>query len=99
MSVPPAVAPAAALSQFSEPTRTWFAETFARPTEAQAGAWAATARGHSVLVSAPTGSGKTLVAFLAAVDRLATTPPAVGAGTRASTCRRRRPWPTTSTAT
>ena len=59
-----------ALARFSEPTRAWFAASFAAPTPAQEGAWAATADGQSALVSAPTGSGKTLAAFLAALDRL-----------------------------
>ncbi len=62
------------LAAFSAPTRAWFAEAFAGPTEAQVQAWQATADGESVLVSAPTGSGKTLAAFLAAIDRLATQP-------------------------
>ncbi len=61
-----------ALARFSEPTRAWFAASFAAPTPAQEGAWAATADGESALVSAPTGSGKTLAAFLAALDRLLT---------------------------
>lgn len=63
-----------ALPQFSAPTREWFTETFGAPTPAQAGAWSAIADGHHALVVAPTGSGKTLSAFLWALDRLATTP-------------------------
>jgi len=62
------------LSRFSEPTRTWFRAAFAAPTPAQAGAWAAIASGHHTLVVAPTGSGKTLSAFLASIDALLTTP-------------------------
>lgn len=62
------------LSRFSEPTRTWFRAAFAEPTSAQAGAWASIASGHHTLVVAPTGSGKTLSAFLASIDRLLTTP-------------------------
>src|SRR5688572_27621248 len=62
------------LSGFSEPTRTWFRAAFAEPTPAQAGAWASIASGHHTLVVAPTGSGKTLSAFLASIDRLLTTP-------------------------
>ncbi|ACQ80703.1 DEAD/H associated domain protein [Beutenbergia cavernae DSM 12333] len=59
-----------ALAAFSEPTRTWFAESFPAPTEAQAGAWEAIAGGDHALVVAPTGSGKTLAAFLWALDAL-----------------------------
>lgn len=62
------------LAEFSEPTRTWFRAAFAEPTAAQAGAWDAIRRGRHTLVVAPTGSGKTLSAFLAGIDRLLTTP-------------------------
>ncbi|ADD43842.1 DEAD/DEAH box helicase [Stackebrandtia nassauensis] len=62
------------LAAFSRPTRAWFAERFGAPTPAQAGAWEAIARGDNALVVAPTGSGKTLSAFLWSLDRLATTP-------------------------
>ncbi|MCY7395496.1 MAG: ATP-dependent helicase [Nocardioides sp.] len=58
------------LSRFSEPTRTWFGAAFAAPTPAQAGAWAAIGAGRHALVVAPTGSGKTLSAFLWSLDRL-----------------------------
>lgn len=61
--------------EFSTSTAGWFNETFAEPTPAQLGAWAAIAAGHHTLVVAPTGSGKTLAAFLSAIDRLATGTP------------------------
>jgi len=48
----------------------WFDATFAAPTEAQAAAWPAIAAGRHTLIAAPTGSGKTLTAFLAALDGL-----------------------------
>jgi ATP-dependent Lhr-like helicase len=48
----------------------WFGRTFAAPTEAQAAAWPAIHAGRNTLVAAPTGSGKTLTAFLAALDAL-----------------------------
>ncbi|MDN5895470.1 MAG: DEAD/DEAH box helicase, partial [Nocardioides sp.] len=63
------------LEQFSEPTRAWFTAAFAEPTPAQAGAWQAIGNGRHTLVVAPTGSGKTLSAFLWSIDKLATTPP------------------------
>ncbi len=62
-------------SDFSPATRAWFAGAFAAPTPAQTGAWRAISAGRHALVVAPTGSGKTLSAFLWALDRLTTTPP------------------------
>ncbi len=59
---------------FSESTRAWFGDAFTAPTPAQLGTWEAVGRGDNVLTVAPTGSGKTLAAFLASVDRLASTP-------------------------
>lgn len=59
-----------ALAHFSAPTRTWFAGAFSAPTAAQAGAWKAISAGQHALIVAPTGSGKTLSAFLWALDRL-----------------------------
>ena len=67
------------LAQFSPGTRTWFERTFAAPTPAQAQGWPAIASGSHVLIQAPTGSGKTLTAFLSAIDRLNGTP---GTGVR-----------------
>ncbi|MEU1788855.1 ATP-dependent helicase [Streptomyces sparsogenes] len=64
-----------ALDGFSPATRGWFTGAFTAPTAAQEGAWRAIGEGSDVLVVAPTGSGKTLAAFLAALDRLASTPP------------------------
>src|ERR1700710_629718 len=60
------------LSRSSEPTRRWFAAAFAEPTPAQVGAWEAIGAGKHALVVAPTGSGKTLSAFLWSLDRLMT---------------------------
>ncbi|MGH2446886.1 MAG: Lhr family helicase [Candidatus Limnocylindria bacterium] len=62
------------LAPFSEPTRTWFAEAFAEPTQAQELGWAAISGGSHALIHAPTGSGKTLAAFLWCLDRLMTEP-------------------------
>ena len=65
---------AAVLGRFSAPTREWFAGAFPAPTAAQLGAWEAISGGAHALVVAPTGSGKTLSAFLWALDRLAGRP-------------------------
>ncbi len=62
------------LSGFSAPTREWFTAAFAAPTPAQAGAWEAISKGRHALVVAPTGSGKTLSAFLWSLDRLMSEP-------------------------
>jgi ATP-dependent helicase Lhr and Lhr-like helicase len=48
----------------------WFRAHFPAPTAAQAGAWPLIHARRSTLVAAPTGSGKTLTAFLAALDEL-----------------------------
>ncbi|MEO7050357.1 MAG: DEAD/DEAH box helicase [Rhodanobacter sp.] len=48
----------------------WFAQRFSAPTAAQAAAWPTIGAGQHTLVAAPTGSGKTLTAFLAAIDAL-----------------------------
>ncbi|MFF4599947.1 ATP-dependent helicase [Amycolatopsis sp. NPDC001319] len=65
------------LDLFSPATRTWFEGAFAAPTAAQEGAWRAAHAGQHALVVAPTGSGKTLSAFLWALDRLSVEPPPV----------------------
>lgn len=62
------------LDVFSAPTRTWFEAAFAAATPAQVGAWQAVSAGRNALVVAPTGSGKTLSAFLWSLDRIATEP-------------------------
>ncbi len=59
------------LDRFSPATAAWFRSNFAAPTAAQAGAWEAISSGQHTLVVAPTGSGKTLSAFLWALDGLA----------------------------
>ncbi len=74
-----------AMASFSEPVRTWFADTFGAPTAVQARAWEAIARGENALVIAPTGSGKTLAAFLWAIDGLM--------GQKAAAAARGEKWP------
>lgn len=48
----------------------WFRSELGVPTPAQRGAWPAIAAGDDTFVVAPTGTGKTLAAFLAAIDRV-----------------------------
>ena len=52
--------------------RQWFAQRYGRPTAIQRQAWPLIARGEHVLLSAPTGSGKTMTAFLWAMNELIT---------------------------
>src|ERR1044072_772008 len=77
--------PLAALERFSAPTREGCGGASARPGPAQSGAWEAIADGRHALVVAPTGSGKTLSAFLWAIDRLLSSEPAAGKSERRST--------------
>jgi ATP-dependent Lhr-like helicase len=57
---------------FHPVTARWFSERVGVPTEVQLRTWPVVAAGEHVLVSAPTGTGKTLAAFLEALDRLLT---------------------------
>ena len=58
------------LDAFHPAVAAWFQRSFPTPTAAQAAAWPAIRAGRHTLVAAPTGSGKTLTAFLAAIDAL-----------------------------
>ena len=58
------------LDRFGPATQDWFRGAFAAPTTAQKGTWESVASGRNALVVAPTGSGKTLSAFLFAIDRV-----------------------------
>jgi len=66
------IEPSKSLALFHPLIAGWFEGTLGAPTAVQAEAWPVIARGDHVLVTAPTGSGKTLTAFLWALDRLAT---------------------------
>ncbi len=63
------------LDRFSPAVRAWFASSFPEPTPPQVQGWPHIIGGAHTLICAPTGSGKTLTAFLASIDRLTTTPP------------------------
>ncbi|HUZ93383.1 MAG TPA: crosslink repair DNA glycosylase YcaQ family protein [Edaphobacter sp.] len=60
----------AALSLFHPVTAKWFRAVFDEPTAPQIEGWPAIARGESTLILAPTGTGKTLTAFLWCLDQL-----------------------------
>lgn len=56
---------------FHPAVSTWFRGAFPGPTPIQERAWPVLAQGKDVLLAAPTGSGKTLCAFLASLSDLA----------------------------
>ncbi|MBN1423397.1 DEAD/DEAH box helicase [Candidatus Fermentibacteria bacterium] len=58
------------LSLFHPWVARWFEARMGDPTQVQRSAWPCIARGDHVLMIAPTGSGKTMAAFLWAIDRL-----------------------------
>ena len=60
----------AALALFHPITAKWFRAVFDAPTAPQVEGWPAIARGESTLILAPTGTGKTLTAFLWCLDEL-----------------------------
>lgn len=62
--------PIDSLDIFNTYTKNWFTKTLGSPTAVQEVAWPAIAAGEHTLVSAPTGTGKTLSAFLVFIDRL-----------------------------
>jgi len=58
------------LAAFHPLVQRWFQSTLGQPSEPQSRGWPRILAGDDVLIAAPTGSGKTLSAFLAALDRL-----------------------------
>ncbi len=61
-------------SLFHPAVREWFEAVFTAPTKPQVQGWPAIARGESTLILAPTGTGKTLAAFLWCINRLMFSP-------------------------
>lgn len=62
--------PKYSLKIFHKLTALWFTKNLGAPTAVQEQAWPVIAAGSHTLVSAPTGTGKTLTAFLVFIDRL-----------------------------
>lgn len=60
-----------AFSFFHPLIQAWFDKAFTKPTDIQNKAWPRIAKGENVLITAPTGSGKTLTAFLWSINQLA----------------------------
>ncbi len=58
------------LAEFHPAVRDWFTTCVGTPTEPQVRGWPAIRSGAHVLIAAPTGTGKTLAAFLCAIDLL-----------------------------
>ena len=65
----------AVLGAFSPAVREWFSTSFPEPTAPQIQGWPAIVGGAHTLICSPTGSGKTLTAFLSSLDTLITTEP------------------------
>ncbi len=63
-----------ALHALPSALRQWFLQRYECPTTAQCRAWPAIAAGNHVLLAAPTGSGKTLGAFLPILGELLAQP-------------------------
>src|SRR6478672_7260384 len=60
------------LAEFHPIVRRWFTETLGEPSAPQRAGWPAIARGEDTLILAPTGTGKTLAAFLWELNALIT---------------------------
>ena len=73
---------ATGLELFHPVTAAWFREAFEQVTAPQSEGWPVIARGESTLILAPTGTGKTLTAFLWCLDKLMLREPAIQPGCR-----------------
>jgi len=58
------------MDAFHASTKAWFDARYGTPTQAQVEAWPLIATGQHVLVSTPTGTGKTTAAFMWPLDQL-----------------------------
>ena len=89
------------LADFHPIVRQWFTETLGEPSAPQRAGWPAIASGSDTLILAPTGTGKTLAAFLWELNALITEGSRRRSPTRStsSTSRRSRRSTTTSSAT
>src|SRR3982750_548978 len=59
------------LAGFHPTIQRWFEQRFGEPTEPQREGWPLIRGGSHTLISAPTGTGKTIAAYLSAIDGLA----------------------------
>jgi ATP-dependent Lhr-like helicase len=81
-ATPQAEAAEDVLRLFHPVTAAWFRAVFESVTAPQQEGWPAIARGDNTLILAPTGTGKTLAAFLWCLDRLMLREPPSKAGCR-----------------
>jgi ATP-dependent helicase Lhr and Lhr-like helicase len=58
------------LADFHPIVARWFRETLGHPSAPQREGWRPIARGENTLILAPTGTGKTMAAFLWELNRL-----------------------------
>src|SRR5436190_923292 len=70
----PPLSSEAVLGRLAAPVRTWFVEQFLEPTLIQRLAWPALLARKHVLIAGPTGSGKSLAAFVPLFQRLFSDP-------------------------
>jgi ATP-dependent Lhr-like helicase len=59
------------LAPFHPSIQRWFTQRFGEPSEPQRQGWPRIRSGRHTLISAPTGTGKTIAGYLSAIDRLA----------------------------
>ncbi len=74
--------PSVPLSSFHPAVQAWFTATLGEPTAPQLLGWPMIRAGCNTLIAAPTGTGKTLAAFLTAIDLLVQQGPYLAEGTQ-----------------